>query len=476
MRHINQVPDAWRCIARGGRRTQFESAGSVNSKTYFPIYKKNLQLAIPVILSQVGQVTVSLVDNMMVGHAGTTELAAASFSNSIFIVGMLMGMGTTMGLTPLVGKYYRNKDENQVGSYLKNGLFIHSLIALVLMGVMTGVAFLLERMGQPREVSDIAFPYFLVLVASMFPLLVFYSFKQFLEGLGNTKMAMVITLSSNIVNVIFNYLLIYGKFGFPELGLLGAGIATFIARLIMPFMIFGFMWYHKSFVQLSRIAHQAKIELSKVKELLNIGFPIGIQIVIEVLTFSVGAVMMGWIGKEQLAAHQVALGMASFTYMISLGIGAATTIHVSHEFGVNNIALIRRLFVAALHLVVIFMSGMGILFVIFRFQLPVLFTEDPAVIGIAAGLLIIAALFQVFDGIQVTLLSTLRGLSDVRMPMFLAFLSYSVIGLPISYACAFWLGLGSIGIWIGFLFGLASAAVLFGFRLKKILNYLEKKA
>ncbi|RKD90690.1 MATE family efflux transporter [Mangrovibacterium diazotrophicum] len=442
----------------------------MNFKIYIPFYKKNLKLAIPVIFSQVGQVTVSLVDNMMVGHSGTTELAAASFSNSIFIIGMLLGMGMTMGMTPLVGKYFSRKDETEVGSYLKNGLFLHAITAILIVAVMTGVAFLLGRMGQPEEVSEMAFSYFLVLVASIIPLLIFYSCKQFLEGMGNTKVAMVITLSSNLVNIVLNYLLIFGKYGFPEMGLLGAGVATFISRLIMPFILFAFMWHHTSFHRLSRIAWSTKLEKSKIRELFNIGFPIGTQIVVEVLTFSVGAVMMGWIGKEQLAAHQVAIGMASFTYMISLGVGAATTIHVSHEYGVNNFKLIRRFVFTALHLIVLFMSTMGILFVIFRHQLPHLFTNDAAVIRIAAGLLIIAALFQIFDGIQVALLSCLRGLSDVKMPMFLAFLSYSVVGLPISYLCAFVLGFGAMGVWMGFLVGLASAAALFAYRLRRLLK------
>lgn len=446
----------------------------VHIKAFFPIYKKNLSLAFPVILSQVGQVSVSLVDNMMVGHKGTTELAAASFSNSIFMVGMLMGMGICMGLTPVVGKYFGQKNESQLGAYLKNGLFIHSIVAVVLVGLMCGVAFLLGYMGQPEEVSALAFPYFLVLVASIIPLLLFYSFKQFLEGLGNTKIAMVITLVSNLVNVVFNYLLIFGKFGFPEMGLLGAGISTLISRWLMPFMLLIYMVRHGEFVHLLQIARRASLQWSKIKELLSIGFPIGTQIVIEVLTFSVGAVMMGWIGTAQLAAHQIALGMASFTYMISLGVGAATTIHVSHEHGVRNYALIRRMIVASLHLVVLFMSVMGLLFVLLRFQLPRLFTSDSEVILIAGGLLIIAALFQVFDGLQVTLLSALRGLSDVRMPMFIAFLSYSVIGLPISYLCAFIFNFGATGIWLGFLFGLIAAAFLFRYRLKRILLALGK--
>lgn len=438
-------------------------------KSYFPFYKKNLQLAIPVILSQVGQVTVSLVDNMMVGHAGTTELAAASFSNSIFIIGMLLGMGITMGITPLVGKFFSQKNDHEVAAFLKNGFVLHGIIAMLLVVVMSVVALFLGRMGQPEEVVKLAYPYFMVLVASQLPLLLFYSLKQFLEGLGNTKVAMMITLTSNLVNLVFNYLLIFGKFGFPELGLMGAGISTFIARLIMPFLIIAFLRRHQSFSQYVKTALHAHFDRGRIKQLLSIGLPIGIQIVIEVLTFSVGAVMMGWLGKEQLAAHQIAIGMASFTYMISLGVGAASTILVSHEFGVHNIAGIRKMVSSALHLIVLFMFSMGILFILLREQLPWLFTQDRAVIQIAAGLLIIAAMFQVFDGIQVALLSVLRGMSDVRKPMILAFFSYSVIGLPISYIFGFILNFGAVGIWIGFLVGLAAAACFFTYRLRKLL-------
>lgn len=439
-------------------------------KSFFPVYKKILRLAGPVILSQVGQVSVSLADNMMVGHAGTTELAAASFANSIFIIGMVMGMGITMGLTPLVGRSFSKKENERVASYLKNGFLLYTLIALGIVAIMVGVSLFLGQMGQPVEVAEMALPYFLVLVASMFPLLLFFTGKQFLEGIGNTKKAMQITLISNAVNILLNYLLIYGKLGFPELGLMGAGWATLISRLIMPLMLLRSFTYVPQLKTYLKQAIASPVEKKKLKDLFNIGLPIGTQIVIEVLTFAIGAVMMGWIGKEQLAAHQIAIGMASFTYMISLGIGTATTIHVSHEHGVHNYDLIRKMVKASLHLVVFFMSSMGVLFVIFREAVPWLFTQDPAVIDIAAQLLIVAALFQVFDGTQVCLLSVLRGMSDVKSPMILAFLSYTVIGLPVSYGCAFWFNFGALGVWFGFLFGLIAAALFFAIRIQNQLR------
>lgn len=439
----------------------------MNIANYIPLYRKNLNLAFPVVLSQIGQVTVSLADNMMVGHVGTVELAAAAFSINIFHIGMLLGIGITMGLTPLVGNVYSQKKEQEVGEYLKNGLLLHIATTLLIAVIMYGVSFFLDQMGQPAAIIGKAKPYYLLQVASLFPVLIFYSFKQFLEGVGNTKIAMYITLTSNILNILLNYILIYGKLGFPTLGLNGAGIATLIARLIMPFILIPFIIKNRQFKREFQIAYHAKLNFKKIKEVFAVGFPIGLQIIVEVSTFSFGAIMMGWISKEALAAHQVAIGMASFTYMISLGIGAGTTIQVSHARGLRDQLQLRRNVYASFHLVVLFMSIMGVLFVLFRNYLPFLFTDDSAVVLVASNLLIVAALFQIFDGVQVVLLASLRGLSDVKHPMFMAFVSYMVLGLPISYLFGIVLDFGATGVWLGFLSGLAFAAVLFSFRLKK---------
>ncbi|MEL7589649.1 MAG: MATE family efflux transporter [Prolixibacteraceae bacterium] len=437
---------------------------------FLPLYRRNLNMAFPVILSQIGQVTVALADTMMVGHSGTTDLAAASFSNSIFHVGMLFGFGIAMGITPLVGKTYSQQKFDEVGSLLKNGLFLHSLAALCLVIIMGGVGLFLGQMGQPPEVTRKSVPYFMLLVSSLLPLLVFFSFKQFLEGAGNTKIAMVITLTANLINIILNYIFIFGKFGFPAMGLLGAGLATLFSRILMPVMLIPVILKNRKYQQIFVMARRARIKVCMLRRILAVGLPIGFQLIVEVLTFSIGAVMMGWLGKESLAAHQVALGLASFTYMISLGVGAAATIHVSHEMGTRNYPLIRKIIYASLHLVVLFMSLMGLLFIVLRNYLPYLFTDDTGVIRIAAGLLVVAALFQVFDGVQVILLAALRGLADVKVPMWMAFFSYTLVGLPVCYGCAFVLNFGAWGIWAGFLAGLAVAAFLFGLRLKKIIR------
>jgi MATE family multidrug resistance protein len=445
----------------------------VGFSDYIPVYRKNMALAFPVIFSQIGQVTVNLADNMMVGHVGTTELAAASFAINVFHVGMLFGLGITLGLTPLVGQSFSSKNRQNTGSWFKNGVLVYFVSSIVLSALMSSVVLFMHRMGQSAEVVKMAIPYYLIQVSSLIPLMLFFSFKQFFEGIGNTKIAMVITIISNLLNIGLNYILIYGKFGSPAFGLNGAGYSTLISRMIMPVLFLIVFYKQKKFTNYLTEAFHSRFDKQKIKRIISIGFPIGSQMVIEVLSFSLGAIMLGWISKESLAGHQIAISMASMTYMISFGLASGTTIRVSHAFGERNKPELKHAVFASLHMVVAFMSTMGILFVLIRNQLPHLFTSDPAVIEVAAGLLIVAAFFQISDGVQVVLLGALRGMADVRVPMFIAFFSYIVVSLPISYLLAFVFNFGYSGVWIGFVFGLSTAALLFGFRLKKKIRKFE---
>lgn len=437
---------------------------------YIPVYRKNLTLAIPVILAQMGQVTVNLADNMMVGHVGTIELAAASFAINVFHIGMLFGLGITFGLTPLVGQSFKSNSLDTMGAWLKNGLLVHSFATVLLAMVMSGVIFFMDRMGQSPEIVKAAIPYYLIQVASLLPMMMFFSIKQFFEGIGNTRIAMTITMAANALNIGLNYILIYGKAGFPALGLNGAGYATFIARLMMPFLFLLIIRKMPSLKVYFDQARRAAVDFARMKRMIAVGLSIGIQMVIEILAFALGAIMLGWISKEALAGHQVAIGMASMTYMISFGLASGTTIRVSHAYGSRDKDELRHSILASLHLVVVFMALMGILFIVLRNHLPLLFTSDPEVIKVAAGLLIVGAFFQIFDGMQVVLLGALRGMADVRIPMFIAFFCYIVVSLPISYLLAFPFKFGPPGVWIGFVFGLSSAAILFGLRLKRQLH------
>jgi MATE family multidrug resistance protein len=407
---------------------------------------------------------------MMVGHVGTSELAAASFANSVFMIGMFFGMGITFGITPLIGSAFSSGKTSEVVIWLKNGIFTHLVAAVLLFVIMAGVYFLLPLMGQTEIVTELARPYYLILCVSYIPFMLFFSVKQFLEGIGNTKIAMHITITANAINLLFNYLLIYGKFGFPEMGLNGAGLGTLISRIAMPVLFFVYILNTESIKRYFILAYHELFSFQKIISLLKIGIPIAFQIIVEVIAFSLGAIMMGWLGEVPLAAHQVAIGLASFTYMISLGISQANTIRVSHQMGVKDFKALKRAAFASTHLVLVFMTSMGLLFVFARNILPFLFTVDSQVIEIASGLLIIAAVFQVFDGLQVVMLSTLRGMADVKFPMFIAFFAYLFVGIPTSYVFSFVLHLGPQGIWYGYLAGLGVAGILFYLRFQQNLK------
>jgi len=438
----------------------------VDIKTYFPVYKKNLSLAVPVIFTQIGQVTVNLVDNVMVGHLGTLELAASSFAISVFHVGMLFGLGITMGITPLVGQSMRSDDSENIHKLLKNGVFINLCSALLLCSLMSLAIPFMHRMGQPEDVVQKAIPYYLIHVLSLIPMMMFFTIKQFFEGIGNTKIAMIITIVINLVNIILNYLLIYGKFGFPALGLNGSGLASLIARVIMPVIFVLYVLNKTTLKNYLMGASKSKLDKTTIRRISSIGFSIGSQMIIEIMAFTFGAVMLGWISKEALAGHQIALSVAGMTYLISFGLASGTTIRVSHAFGEKNVLEVRQSIFASLHLVIAFMSLMGICFILFRNLIPMMFTSDPEVINLASVLLVVGAFFQVFDGVQVVLLGALRGITDVRIPMFIAFFSYIVVSLPVSYVFAFVFNFGYSGVWFSFVCGLATAAVLFSFRLK----------
>ena len=423
-------------------------------------------------LSQAGQVLVQQVDNMMVGSVGTTELAAAAFANSVFVLGLVFGMGITFGLTPLVGHAFAQNNKKEAGELLHNSFNTNVLLTVILAAIMWLASFFFHEMGQPTEVAQMAISYYRILVFSFFPFMLFFTFKQFAEGMAETKHAMIITLISNVVNVLVNYALIFGHWGFEPMGLDGAGIGTLAARIIMPILFLWIFLKNKKFRIFFDIARKARPHWEKTKKLFAVGVPIATQILLEVAAFALSAIMMGWIGEVPLAAHQIALGLASVTFMVVTGIGSGTTIRVSHQYSLKNYASLKMAAQASVHMVVVLMSITAILFAVFRFSLPELYSNDPVVIALAAQLLIMAAVFQIFDGLQVVLLSILRGVADVKHAMLVALIAYIGVNIPLSYLLAFTFNLGPIGIWIGFVFGIGLATVLFWIRIGKIYKRL----
>lgn len=442
-------------------------------KEYLPFYKRLLKIAFPLVLTQAGQMSVQLIDNAMVGRVGTAELAAASFANSIFVIIMVFGLGILLGLTPLISHSLGSGDEKIVAYHIKNGFILTLIAASILTLVTFSLTAFMPYMGQSEDVVKLAIPYFKTLAISLIPLLLFIFLKQTGEGFGNTILAMYATLIANLINIVLNYLLIYGKFGFPELGLLGAGYATLISRIVTP--LFLFVCFRKVSPINHFIAISQKIKASKeeVLRIFKLGLPIAGQLVLEVSAFAIGAIMMGWLGSVPLAAHQVAMGMASFTFMLANGVAQASTIRVSFQLGQKDYDSMEKVSFSAIHIVVVYMGICGILFFTLRNILPMIFTTDPVVIKQAASLLMMAALFQLFDGLQVVSLGILRGFKDVNAPMLIAGISYLIIGLPISYVFAFVLGFGPEGIWFGFVGGLISAAILLSFRIRKNIREVE---
>ena len=428
---------------------------------YIPYYKRNLKVAVPVMLSQAGQVLVQQIDNMMVGAVGTNELAAASFANAIFFLGMVIGMGISMGLTPLVGHAFAANKKDEASSLLLNSSVTNFLTTILLFTAMYSISFLMKYMGQSEEVLNLAIPYYRISVFSIIPFMLFFTMKQFAEGIGNTINAMIITLIANVVNFVANYILIFGKLGAPALGLTGAGIGTLIARSVMALLFLYLFFNGKTFVHYTKAALKQTIRKEQIIKLFNVGFPISIQIVLEVAAFALGAIMIGWLGAVPLAAHQIAIGLASVTFMIVTGIGSGTTIRVSHQFSVKAYDEMKKAANASIHLVLGFMTFTSILFIALRNYLPFLYTTDPEVIALASQLLIMAAAFQIFDGLQVVMLGALRGLADVKYAMWIAFISYIIISLPLSYLVGFIFKWGAMGVWTGLVVSLGIASLLF---------------
>ncbi len=431
----------------------------LHKETFSRHYGPNLILAMPVMMAQAGQMIVVLADNLMVGKLGTVPLAAVSFANTIFVVGMVFGMGMVNGLTPLVGKAFGGGNRQLATSWLKQGLYSFQTAGLLLTLILWIVSYLMPFMGQPEDVVKEALPYYRVLVVSMIPFILFYTFKQFAEGLGNTRIAMVITVSANILNIFLNYILIFGKLDFPAFGVMGAGYATLIARITMP-LLFLWVYYKFDFFKYYR-SHigETKFSWSKSMHLMQLGLPIGGQYFVEILSFSMGSIMMGWIGAAALAAHQIVLSLSGFTFMVAQGIAAATTVKVSQFIGQGRTKALRKTTFASLHLVMIFMGSAALLFVFLRDTIPALFINSSEVIAIASVMMIVAAAFQLFDGLQVTMLGALRGLEDVSLPFGMLLVAYFLLALPIGYLFAFQLNAGPVGIWYGYLIGLLSISI-----------------
>ncbi len=439
---------------------------------YKPHLREGFQLAYPVMLSQLGHVTMGVADNIMVGNLGAAHLAGAGLANVAFNFLLLFGIGVSYAITPLVATADGERNDGQIASILKHGLLINVLNSLVLIGIVSVGMNVLYHIHQPPEVVKLATPYLSIITFSLIPILIFQTFRQFTEGLSMTRIAMIIVIASNFVNIGLNYVLIYGHFGFPALGLNGAGYATLISRILMAIAFAGFVYFAPRFTKYRvgfSIGNYSKKLISK---MLHIGLPAGLQFIFEVAAFDFSLVMMGWLGTSALAAHQIAINLATISYMTTSGLAAAATIRVSNFLGKKDYMNLRQAAYALLGLAMVIMSAWAILFIAGRDLLPHFYVTDETVIAIAGPLLIIAGLFQLSDGAQVVCIGALRGLQDVKVPSLLIFVSYWIIGLPLGYCFTFVFGWGAIGIWIGLLIGLTLTASAMFVRFYRLSNKL----
>ncbi|MCT4614054.1 MAG: MATE family efflux transporter [Marinifilaceae bacterium] len=441
-------------------------------RTIFSEYKKTLNLSLPVIIAQAGQITVGLIDNIMIGKLGTTSFAAASFTNTLFSLVLIFGMGYSSALTPLAGKNWGSKNIISVSSIFRNGILANSLIGLLLFILLIIINFLIPNMGQPSSVIDLSQDYLRILSFSIFPTMIFYTYKQISEGIGDTKTAMRIMLWANLINCIVNYIFMFGKFGLPEMGLEGAAIGTLTARLYMPIAFIIKFNKRKENQAIINLLFRVKYSFNQIKSISILGLSLGGQMVMEASAFGICAIMMGWISENGIAAHQIAISLSTLGFMIFQGLGSGTTIRVSHYRGQNKLNNIKIATNTGIKLMLIYASISILLFVFGRTIFPLAFTKDDNVIKLAANMILVCGIFQIFDGFQIIFAGSLRGLADAKIPMLISFIAYFMISIPISYYSAFKWGYSEIGIWFGFPVGLLISSILSYSRYKYLLiNY-----
>ena len=449
---------------------------------YTKEFSYNLKLAYPVIIGMIGHTLVGFVDNAMVGQLGTSELAAISLGNSFVFLAMAFGIGFSTAITPLIAESDAKKNKSNTKSILSNGILVCIFLGAVLTIIVLIAKPIIYYMGQSEEVVNLAYPYITFVAISLFPLIIFQSFKQFSDGLSFTKIAMISTVIANLINVVINYILIYGKFGFPKLELVGAGIGTLISRFIMVLIIIYLIKSNPKINQYLDNLFSLKYSSIITKKIINLGYPSALQMMFEVGFFISGIWVCGIIGINYQAANQIALNLSSLTFMVALGLSVAATIRIGNQKGLNDYKNLKRIAISIFLITVLIELIFALIFIIFSDLLPWLYLENNnnfdvlETVSLASKLLIIVALFQIFDGIQIVAQGALRGIQDVKIPSMICFLSYIIFGVPIMIYLGLYTDLKAIGVWIGFLIGLMIASILLSIRFfNKCNNEIKKK-
>lgn len=431
-------------------------------------YRSLLSLGIPIMIGQLGMIVLGFADTMMVGHHSTTELGAASFVNNIMNLVIITATGFSYGLTPIVGGLFGREELPQAGKALRSALLANLMAGAIMMAALAILYFNVGNIGQPKELLPYIRPYYLVLLASMPFVMLFNAFKQFTDSITETRTSMWILLSGNLLNIIGNYVLIYGKAGMPEMGVVGAGVATLLSRVVMVALFL--------FVFLSRKKMRPYREgffvlgwsRQLVRRLVSLGTPIALEMGMETASFSLSIIMVGWLGTIALASHQVMITISQFTFMVYYGLGAAVAVRTSYFNGQDDRDNVRHTVVAGLQVMVALeLLLSGIIFLL-RNHIGGWFTDSAEVSSTVISLMVPFFIYQFGDGLQITYANALRGIADVKPLMVIAFIAFFVISLPVGYFCGFVLNLGLVGVWMAFPFGLTSAGVMMWYRFKKV--------
>ena len=431
----------------------------------FSEFQKTFKVSLPIIISNLAQISLGLIDSAMIGSVDYKQLAASSLALNAIVIPQVAANGIAIAISPLTAMANGQNNTFKASSILFNGFVLTLLVAILLSLALVLSHNVLFHLGQDADVAAYAEPFYKLLAWSMIPLLMFSAVKQFCDGLEFTKTAMILSLSSLPINAILNYIFIYGKFGLPRMELVGAGLGTLITRILIAIVLIIIVCRHPTFQKYIAFRQKAW-KLSRIlwKELLHIGIPTSMQYGMEVAAFAVSAIMIGWIDAKSQAAHQIAIGLATATFMAALGLSMGGSIRIANAFGRNDLKQVKAIGKSTVVGGLFYGIFCGLLFIIFRNQLPLLFTKNADVVAMTSSLLIIAAIFQISDATQAIGVGMLRGIKEVKAPTAFVAIAYWVIGIPVGYYLSFPLKMGAAGIWIGFVCGLTTSSVLLNSR------------
>ena len=430
-------------------------------------YRTLLSIGIPIMIGQMGMIVLGFADTMMVGHHSTTELGAASFVNNIINLAIITGTGFSSGLTPVVGALFGRRELREAGQALRCSLLTNVLAAMVMMSVLAVLFFNLGNIGQPEELLPYMRPYYLVLFSSLPFVMLFNAFKQFTDSITETRTSMWILLSGNLLNILGNYLLIYGKCGLPELGVVGAGVSTLVSRAVMVAVFAAVFFWGRKFSPYREGFRLLGWSRRLLGRLASLGTPIALEMGMETASFSLSIIMVGWLGTIALASHQVMITISQFTFMVYYGLGAAVAVRTSYFHGQQDVGGVRHTVAAGLHLMVVLEVVLGGIIFLLRHHIGSWFTDSAEVSEAVLTLMLPFFIYQFGDGLQINYANALRGIADVKPLMVIAFVAFFVISLPVGYFCGFVLGFGLEGVWMAFPFGLTSAGVMMWWRFRR---------